>query len=182
MVNEKIKNLTVIALMAAILCILGPLTIPIGVVPITFINLAIFIIIYILGMKKATISYLIYLLIGLIGIPVFSGFRGGVQKLMGPTGGFLLGFILMIIISGLVIDKFSSNKIICIIGMIVSIWVVYLCGTLWLSYSANLPLPVAFAKGVIPFILEDIVKIVIAAVAGPILSGRIAKAGVAVEK
>ena len=178
MMNDRIKNLTITALMAAMLCISGPLTIPIGIVPVTLINLAIFIVIYIVGMKRATICYLIYLLIGLIGIPVFSGFTGGAQKIMGPTGGFLIGFILMIVIAGLVIDRFGSNKIVCMIGMIAATWALYLCGVLWLSYSANLPLPAAFAKGVLPFIFEVMVKMIIAAVAGPILKSRLSKAGV----
>ena len=79
--------ITVTALMTAVTCILAPLSIPIGPVPISLTNLAIYISLYLLGWKRGTISYLIYLLIGLVGIPVFSGFTGGPAKLAGPTGG-----------------------------------------------------------------------------------------------
>ena len=65
--------ITVTALMTAVTCILAPLSIPIGPVPISLTNLAIYISLYLLGWKRGTISYLIYLLIGLVGIPVFSG-------------------------------------------------------------------------------------------------------------
>ena len=68
--------ITVTALMTAVTCILAPLSIPIGPVPISLTNLAIYISLYLLGWKRGTISYLIYLLIGLVGIPVFSGFTG----------------------------------------------------------------------------------------------------------
>ena len=92
--------ITVTALMTAVTCILAPLSIPIGPVPISLTNLAIYISLYLLGWKRGTISYLIYLLIGLVGIPVFSGFTGGPAKLAGPTGGYIIGFIAMAIIAG----------------------------------------------------------------------------------
>jgi biotin transport system substrate-specific component len=63
----------------------------------------------VLGMKKGTIAVLLYLLIGLAGVPVFSGFTAGPAKLFGPTGGYLIGFILMALISGYFIDKFPGN-------------------------------------------------------------------------
>ena len=103
-VNTKKKSFTtfqmaLIAVMAAITCILGPLSIPIPVspVPISLTNLAIYLTVCLLGWKFGTISYLIYLLIGIAGLPVFSGFSSGFAKLLGPTGGYLIGFIPMAI-------------------------------------------------------------------------------------
>ena len=84
--RSKTYEITMTALMAAVTCILAPLSIPIGPVPISFTNLAIYLSLYLLGWKKGTISYLIYLLLGLVGLPVFSGFTGGPSKLAGPTG------------------------------------------------------------------------------------------------
>ena len=75
--RTKTYEITMTALMAAVTCILAPLSIPIGPVPISFTNLAIYLSLYLLGWKKGTISYLIYLLLGLVGLPVFSGFTGG---------------------------------------------------------------------------------------------------------
>ena len=92
--------MTMIALMTAVTCILAPLSIPIGPVPISLTNFAIYLSLYLLDWKKGTISYFIYLLLGFAGLPVFSGFTGGVAKLAGPTGGYIVGFIPMAIIAG----------------------------------------------------------------------------------
>ena len=96
-VNTKLstKQLTTIGVMTAVTCILGPLAIPLSFspVPISLTNLAIYISIYVLGTKSGTISYIVYLLLGLVGLPIFSNFTGGLAKLAGPTGGYLIGFI-----------------------------------------------------------------------------------------
>ena len=105
----KTYRMAMTALMAAVTCVLAPMSIPIGPVPISFTNLAIYLSLYLLDWKKGTLSYLIYLLLGLVGLPVFSGFTGGLAKLAGPTGGYIIGFIPMAIIAGIVIDKFSGN-------------------------------------------------------------------------
>lgn len=96
------------AFMAAVTCILAPLSIPIGPVPISLTNLAIYLSLYLLNWKRGTISYCLYLLIGLAGLPVFSGFSGGIGKLAGPTGGYIIGFIPMAIIAGIIIDHFRN--------------------------------------------------------------------------
>ena len=115
--RTKTYEITMTALMAAVTCILAPLSIPIGPVPISFTNLAIYLSLYLLGWKKGTISYLIYLLLGLVGLPVFSGFTGGPAKLAGPTGGYIIGFIVMAVIAGLVIDN-CHKPLIQLVGMI----------------------------------------------------------------
>lgn len=96
------KRMALIGVMTAVTCILGPFSIPLpfSPVPISFTNLAIYLAAYVLGMKACTISYLIYMLLGMVGVPVFSGFTAGVGKLAGPTGGYLVGFILMALIVG----------------------------------------------------------------------------------
>ena len=110
------RKLVLIALMTAITCIFAPMAIPIPVspVPISLTNLVIMISIYVLGFKDATISYIVYLLLGLVGLPVFSGFTGGLGKLAGPTGGYLIGFIFLALISGLFVDKFPKNRILAV--------------------------------------------------------------------
>ena len=96
------KRMALIGVMTAVTCILGPFSIPLpfSPVPISFTNLAIYLAAYVLGMKACTVSYLIYMLLGMVGVPVFSGFTAGVGKLAGPTGGYLVGFILMALIVG----------------------------------------------------------------------------------
>ena len=84
--SRKVYFMSVTALMAAVTCVLAPLSIPIGPVPISLTNLAIYLSLYLLGWKWGSVSYLVYLLIGMVGVPVFSGFTGGVGKLAGATG------------------------------------------------------------------------------------------------
>lgn len=176
-------QLTLTALMTAVTCILGPmsLVIPVSPVPISFTNLVIYLTVMILGTKLGTISYLIYLLLGLVGLPVFSGFSGGVGKLLGPTGGYLIGFIFMALICGFFDDKFPGKEMkdrgLRIFGMILGTLVDYLFGTLWLAYSAGMGFYAALGAGVLPFIPGDLVKILITAAIGPVICDRIRKAG-----
>ena len=99
--------MVIVALMAALTCVLGPLAIPLpfSPVPISLTQIPIFLAVYLLGWKYGTLSYVIYYLLGLVGLPVFSGGAGGMAKAAGPTGGYLLGFILMAIVAGLFIEK-----------------------------------------------------------------------------
>lgn len=175
---NKTKQLTTIGVMTAVICVLGPLSLPLpfSPVPLSFTNMAIFFTIYVLGMKRGTISYLIYLLIGLVGVPVFSSFTGGFGKLFGPTGGYLLGFVFMALISGFFIEHFSKRSI-HFIGMVLGALVCNLFGTIWLSYQSSLSFKVAFAAGVTPFIPGDLAKIILVLIAGPILRNTLRKNG-----
>ena len=118
--NQKIrtKQMVLIALMTAVTCVLGPLSIPLpfSPVPISLTNFAIFLAIFVLGMKSGTISFIIYLLLGAVGVPVFSSFRGGFQVLAGPTGGYLIGFIFLALIMGFALDHFDRKLVPTIIG------------------------------------------------------------------
>ena len=98
--SRKIYHLTMTAVMAAVICVLSPLVIPIGPVPITLANLAMYLSLYLLGGKRGTASCLVYVLIGMAGVPVFAGFTGGAAKLFGPTGGYIVGYLLMVMIAG----------------------------------------------------------------------------------
>ena len=174
----SVSEMALIAVMAAVTCIMGPLSIPIpfSVVPISLTNLAVYLAIYVLGCRRGTLSYLVYLLLGLVGVPVFSGFSGGVGKLFGPTGGYLLGFIFMALICGWAIDHFSCKLVPSFIGMLLGTVVCYAFGTAWLAYQANLTFMAALAAGVLPFIPGDLAKMVIAAVLGPQICRRLAQA------
>ncbi|MCJ7688791.1 MAG: biotin transporter BioY [Clostridiaceae bacterium] len=173
----NIHHLTLIGVMAAVTCILGPLSLPIGIVPISLTNLAIYFSVYVLGQKRGTLSYIVYLFIGLIGLPVFSGFSGGFTKIFGPTGGYLIGFIFMAFISGIFIDKFPNNIYMCFLGMILGTIVTYIFGTAWLAYQSNITFNASLAVGVLPFIPGDIVKMVIASLIGPQIKKRLISAG-----
>ena len=178
--KNKTKSMTSISFMTAFLCVFGPITLalPISPVPISFVTLAIYFSVYILGMKKGVISCLLYLLIGFVGLPVFSAFTGGVGQLFGPTGGYLIGYVFMAMICGFFIERWQTNRMMQMVGMLLGTLVCYLFGTVWLSVQAEMSFYVALGVGVFPFIFGDMAKIVIASIAGPAIRKRLARAGV----
>ena len=177
--NQKIKTkqMVLIALMTAVTCVLGPLSIPLpfSPVPISLTNFAIFLAIFVLGMKNGTISFIIYLLLGAVGVPVFSSFRGGFQVLAGPTGGYLIGFIFLALIMGFALDHFDRKLVPTIIGMIIGMAVCYAFGTVWLAKLLSLSFKEGLMMGVIPYLPGDVAKIIIAAIVGPKLYGATQK-------
>lgn len=169
------KRLALIAMVTAITCILAPFSVPIPIspVPISLTNLVLLISVYILGWKDATTSFLVYLLIGAAGLPVFSGFSGGLGKIAGPTGGYLVGFIFMTIIAGIFVERFPDNRFLIVAGMVLSTVVAYIFGTAWLAYQMETPFTAALSIGVLPYLPGDTAKIILAVVTGPILRSRL---------
>ena len=151
-------TLVAIALMTAVICVLAPLSLPIGPVPISMATLVLFLSIYVLGWKKATISVCLYILLGLVGVPVFSGFTGGVSKL-----------------AGVLMSK-SDKWWLHLLAMVAGEVVLYLIGTVWFCVQAGKTASAALAICVYPFIPLDIVKMVIVVLIGPMISSRLKKA------
>jgi biotin transport system substrate-specific component len=174
-----VQTLTLIGVCTAIICILGPLSIPFpfSPVPISLTHLGIYTALYALGWKKGTLSYLIYLLAGLCGLPVFSAFTGGPGKLFGPTGGYFIGFLFMAVICGLFIDRFPTKPLLTLPGFLLGNIACYAFGTLWLSLQANISFSAALAAGVLPFIPGDLIKVLLVFLIGPVLRKRLIKAG-----
>ncbi len=163
------RELALIGLMTAVTCILSPIALPIpfSPVPVTFGNLALFLAVYVLGMKNGFISYVIYFLIGIAGLPVFSGFSGGMGKAAGPTSGYLIGFFFMVLIAGYFIDKYHTKKGPSIAGMVLGSLVCNLIGTVWLSHQLGVSFLAGLGSGVIPYLPGDLVKIIAASLIGP---------------
>ena len=174
--QTNIYKLTLISLMTAVICVLGPLTIPLpfSPVPLSLTHLPVYLSLYLLGWRSGTISYLIYLLIGTIGMPVFSGFSGGPGRLLGPTGGYLVGFIGMTVLSGVIIEKTNGRAFFSLLGMVAGNGLVYLFGTLWLCIQLNLGWKEGLLIGVIPYLPGDLFKIITALFAGPYLKRALA--------
>lgn len=169
------KRLVLIAMVTAITCILAPFSVPIPIspVPISLTNLVLLISVYVLGWKDAAVSFLIYLLIGAAGLPVFSGFAGGLGKIAGPTGGYLVGFIFMTVIAGIFVERFPDNRSLIVIGMALSTAVAYIFGTAWLAFQMEIPFAAALSIGVLPYLPGDTAKIILAVVTGPVLRSRL---------
>ncbi len=173
----KPAQLTAAALMAAVLCILGPLTVPIGPVPVSLCTLGLYLSLYAVAWPLPVLSCAVYLLLGLVGLPVFSGFAGGAARLMGPTGGYLIGYLPMVLLAGLLLRRFRQPWQ-QVLAMVLGTAVLYAFGTAWYCVQAHSPLGAALAVCVAPFIPFDLVKIILAAVLGPVLQRRLKAAGV----
>jgi biotin transport system substrate-specific component len=156
----KSKEISLVALFAALTAVGGFISIPFYPVPLT---LQIFFVLLsgsILGKKLGALSQIIYLGLGVIGAPVFHNFSGGIGILLGPTGGFLFGFIPGAYMTGLFYEKFKNSKF-RFAGLVASIIPIYLIGILWLSFITGMNLEKAIFVGGIPFIPGDLVKCVI---------------------
>ena len=186
--SDSIKIMAMISVLTALTCILAPnsFAIPVSPVPISLTSIAIFLAVYVLGTKYGTVSYLIYLLLGLAGLPIFSGYTGGPAKLAGPTGGYLIGFIFMAIIAGIFIDKFPLKTSIVkqpkrialhMTGMILGTLVCYLFGTVWLAVQLHLGFQAALMIGVVPYIPGDLAKMIFSLILGSEIRSALTKAG-----
>ncbi len=173
----KIQQMSFVALMAAILCIVGPLTIPVGPVPVSILPVLLYLIAYTLGMWRATVSCLVYICIGLIGIPVFSGYTGGPAVLLGPTGGYIVGYLLLTICSGFFIEKFTKKRW-HLAGMVIGLVFCYMTGTVWLKFTTDITFRQALLTGVAPFVMFDLIKIAAAILVGPVFRRHLRKANV----
>lgn len=170
-------QMTVTAMMTAVTCVLGPfaLPIPISPVPISLTNLVIFFMAYVLGAKYATASYLLYLLIGAAGLPVFSGFSGGLGKMAGPTGGYLIGFIFLAAIAGYFVERFPKSIPMHVTGMMLGMIISYVFGTIWLSGQLGIGFTAGLGVGVIPYLPGDAAKIILAVLAGPAIKKSVSR-------
>ncbi len=159
----KIKNIVYISLCAIIPAICSWITIPM-VVPFTLGTFGIFLITLILGGKKGTIAVSIYILLGVIGLPVFSGFRGGIGTLLGNTGGYIIGYIFMSLIMWGMERWAVSHKGIRILSMILGLCACYTCGTLWFAMTyagttGETGIMAILGWCVVPYVIPDLVKI-----------------------
>ena len=166
------------ALVTAVICVLSPFVIPLpfSPVPISLTIFAIYMGLYAIGWKFGTLACFLYILLGLVGVPVFSGFSGGPAKLFGPTGGYILGYLFICLIAGPVIDRFEKKIWLHVIAMAVGVLVCYAFGTAWfLKIMDGYTLSAAMATCVVPFIPADAVKIAVAVITGPLIRKQLKK-------
>ena len=168
-------QMAVTAVMAAVLCVLGPLTVPIGAVPISLANFVICLTAWLLGPKFGTLSVVLYLALGTIGIPVFSGYGAGLAKLAGPTGGYLVGYLLLAFIGGMFIEKSKGNPVVSAVGLVLGDAACYVLGTIWFMVLTGLDLPTSLTYCVIPYLPGDVIKIALASLLTSQLDKRMPK-------
>ena len=172
-----VKDMTLTAVIAALLCIAGPLSIAAGPVPLSLATFAVYLAGAILGKKWGTAAVGLYLLIGIIGVPVFSGFSGGFQKLAGVTGGYLVGYLPCAFLTGMGAEraKNEGRKWVLPAMMVLGTVILYGIGTAWFMIQTGNALGAALGLCVLPFLPGDAAKIAAASILAPIVGKAIEK-------
>ena len=162
----KVKDMTLIAVMAALLCVIGPLSIPVGPIPLSLATFAVYLAGAVLGKKRGTAAVALYLLIGMAGLPVFTGFSGGFQKLAGVTGGYLAGYLPCAFLTGLGAERMEreGRRRILPAAAAAGTVILYAAGTAWFMIQTGNTLGASLSLCVLPFLPGDAVKIAAAAV------------------
>ena len=175
MERSKILRIVITALFTALIAAGAFIKIPLGPVPVTLQTLFVLIAVCSLPLSLSVLSVLTYLVLGAIGLPVFTT-GGGIAALLGPTGGYLLG-ILPAVIAGSLIMKVMKSHIrlaACIAAAVTDI-IIYAVGIPWLSAKMDIPFAAAVVSGLLPFIAGDILKIIITSAVAPVIRPRIAE-------
>lgn len=157
----KVRDMAVTALLAAVVAVCSLITIPMPTgVPITLQTFAVALAGYLLGAKKGTAAVVLYILIGAVGLPVFSGMKGGVSVLAGPTGGFLWGFIFFALLCGL--KSKTGKKWVSVLLGIAGLIVCHALGVLQYSLLTHRPYFESALLVSVPYLLKDTVSLVLA--------------------
>ena len=172
----KLRMMIVTALFSAIIGVLAQITIPLPLVPITGQTLAIGLAATILGSRYGSFSVILYLIIGSSGVPVFAEFSGGFSKLIGPTGGYLVGFLPTAFLIGWFMEKTSFNFKNAVIANSIGMLITLAFGTAWLKVAANLSWTAALAGGFTPFIVVGLIKASLASWIGILVRNRLISA------
>ena len=171
--SAQIRAAVLCGLFAAFTAVFSQISLPIGPVPISCSLIAVYLAGLFLPVKTAALSQLVYLLLGIIGVPVFAGFQSGAARLAGPTGGYLLVYPVMALLLSLamvIYDKklvrkpLAARAAYIVSAMLVSLIVCYAAGTAWFTVFSGSSFQKALSLTVVPFIAGDIAKIVLCTV------------------
>lgn len=164
-VKPSTREVVYIGMFAAILAILSQISIPMpSGMPITLQTFAVALTGYVLAWKRGTASTLIYILLGAVGVPVFSGLRGGVQVLAGHTGGFIWGFVFMAMLCG--IGIMQENKTVGIMIGFIGLAVCHLFGVIQFAIVMEMDVLKSFLLASAPYLLKDAVSVILAYILG----------------
>ncbi len=155
----KAGNLTLTALTAALCCVISPIAIPVGAVPVSLSLFAVCFASAAAGGFRGITAVAIFIALGALGLPVFAGFAGGAGHIAGATGGFIAGYIPCALIICLFAGKDNVPAWRYPLGMTLGTLSCYLCGALWYAAVTHTTLIQAMAVSVLPFVLFDAVKI-----------------------
>lgn len=174
--TSSVRNLVYIAMFTALIAVCAQISLPIGPVPFTLQTMAVFITAALLGPKRGTISILVYLLLGLLGAPVFAGFTGGIGTVVTPPFGYIVGFIPTTLAVGFGTRIYGFKALPLTLSLVTGLILCYIVGTVWflLVYAptqGGMSLGLALSYCVWPFLIPDACKIA----ASVILINRLGK-------
>lgn len=167
--QQTARNLAYIGLFVAVLAVCSYISVPIGEVPFTLQTFAVFVTVGLLGGKRGTAAIASYIILGMIGVPVFAGFKGGVSVIVGPTGGYIVGFLFCGLEMWAMQKFFGENTVVLFMSMVVGAITYFTFGTIWfmavyLSRGQEAELLTVLSLCVIPYLLPDLVKMIVATV------------------
>ncbi len=159
----KLRDICYIAIATALMCALSPISIPIGIVPISLATFVVYMIGCLYKPLHATISVMLYILLGILGLPVFSKYQGGFQVILGPTGGFILGYLPAILIQSFIVTSKKDRKAAYILSILIATLIIYAFGLVWFLIVTNgkYTFHQAMVSCVYPFLIGDLVKLII---------------------
>lgn len=163
----KARNMALCALFAALLALCAWLAVPVGDTVFTMQTFGVFLALGLLGGKKGTAAIFVYLALGAVGLPVFTGFRGGAGALVGVTGGYLSGFLLSGLVYWLITALWGNSGKVRLLAMISGLLTCYAFGSVWFRFGyldggSGLGLGLILAKCVLPYLLPDACKLALA--------------------
>lgn len=163
--HQAVLDMVYTAMFAAFICVCSTLlAVDIGKVPVTMQTFAVCLTAAMLGWKRGTMSVIVFILLGAVGLPVFANGSGGLEVLSGSTGGYIIGFVFTALIVGLTADKFDRKLIPLVLSMVVGILVCYAFGTPWFMFVTKMDFVTSLGYCVTPFLIFDAIKIVLATV------------------
>lgn len=157
----KTRDMILTGVFAAVICVFSPFSVPVGPIPISLASFAVYIAAAVLGARRGTAAVCIYVLIGALGIPVFSGFSGGVGRVLGVTGGYIIGYIFCALVSGFIIDRSNKGKAVYPLALAAGTAVLYVFGTAWFMIQSGNGLRESLMMCVVPFLIGDAIKIIV---------------------
>ena len=171
----SVYDLVMVALFAALIAVCAWITIP-GAVPFTLQTMGVFLAVGLLGGKRGTAAVLVYILLGAVGMPVFSGFSGGVGRLLGTTGGYIIGFLVAALAMWAMEAIFGKAKRVLPVSMLLGLLLCYAFGTAWFlvlytQTKGAISVASVLSMCVVPFIIPDLLKIALAL----LLTSRLSK-------
>lgn len=155
---EKLRWMVLASLMAALTAVGAYIHVPIGPVPIVLSTLFVLLSGLLLGSRWGLATMCLYLLVGAIGMPVFAGGKGGIAHFLGPTGGYLLGYVLASWLTGFIAERSRGILILEILSVLIGSLAIYTLGVPWLKMVTQMSWTKTFMVGMVPFLIGDAVK------------------------